>query len=78
MLRLDFASRGFCFCAYCAAFAQAVILPAAQRDFGEPKFYELAKRRGFLRFKRRDFADWQRGAWFFVGRDFKLAVQRSF
>lgn len=47
MLRLDFASRGFYFCAYCAAFALAVILPAAQCDFGEPKSYELARRRGF-------------------------------
>ena len=45
--------------------------PAAQRDFGEPKFYELARRRGFC-FKRPGFANWRRErgfcrAWFWAG-----------
>ena len=68
MLRLDFANRGFYFCEHCAAFARAVIYqPAAQRDFGEPKFYELARRRGFLRFTEYDFTDWQRERGFLRG-----------
>ena len=78
MLRLNFASRGFYFCKHYAAFARAVIYqPAAQRDFGEPKFYELARRRGLLRFTEYDFTDWQHGA-VFAGRDFELALRRGF
>ncbi len=78
MLRLDFASRGFYFCEHYAAFARAVILSA--RDTARlwrAKFYELARRRSFLRFTEYDFTDWQHGA-VFAGRDFELAVQRGF
>lgn len=79
MPRLDFASREFYFCAYYAAFMQAVILSA--RDAARlwrAKFYELARRRGFLRFKKCSFAKWQRERGFFVGRDFELALRRGF
>ena len=68
MLRLDFSSRGFDFCAYCAAFARVVILSArgvarfwqatARRDFSELRILRASG--AVLRFKRRDFADWRR------------------
>ena len=63
MLRLSFASRGFYFCAYCAAFVRAVILSARDTArFWRAKFYELARRRGFLRFAGRGFAFARRAA----------------
>ena len=68
MLWLDFASRGFYFCAYCAAFARVVILSAhGAARFWRAKFYELARRRGFLRFTEYDFTDWQRKRGFLWG-----------
>ena len=78
MPRLDFVSRGFYFCTYCAAFARAVILSArGAARLWRAKFYELARRRGFLRFTEYDFTDWQHGA-VFAGRDFELALRRGF
>ena len=61
MLRLDFANREFYFCEHCAAFTRVAILSArGAARLWRAKFYELARRRGFLRFTEYDFTDWQR------------------
>ncbi len=78
MLRLDFASRGFYFCAYCAAFARAVILSAR----GAARFGRLTAQRDFseLRILQASGAVLQTdsASAVFAGRDFKLALWRSF
>ena len=86
MLRLNFASRGFYFCKHYAAFARAVIYqPAAQRDFGrliaQRDFSELRILRasGVVFYVLRGAILQTGGASaVFAGRDFELAVQRSF